>query len=659
MLQKLRDKTSGWIAGTVLGLLTIPFAFFGMEQYMTQRNATWAAQVEVPPQWWPEAPHWWPASMLWEREEIGADEFRTEFEQLRQREREAQGDAFDTRAFATPEKKREVLDQMVDRKLMELMADRTGIAIGDAMVRNEIQSIPAFQTDGRFDPQQYQLVLASQVPQRSPTEFEQLVREDLQRTLIPAALSQSAFATKTQLDRVLRLVGETRDVSFAILPAPEPDTGAVGAAEIQAWYDAHKAEFRAPETVQFEYVEIDGRNLQPAPAGDEALRQRYAAEKLRFSQPEQRLVSHILVEVPADADAAAKAKAKAEAERIAALAKAPGADFAALAREHSDDTGSTGTGGDLGWVTPEGMVPEPFSKALFAMQPGTIAGPVETESGWHVIQLREVKPGAEIPFEEVRAQLAQEQLEADRERMFNEVTGKLVDQVYRNPNSLTSAAASANLPVQRSGTLVRGAGASGVAGNAAVQRAAFSEALVQDGTVSDPIELGPMHSVLIRVVAHEPERQRPLSEVASQVIAAVRKDRAAKAAEQAAEAMVAAVRGGKPLDEVAAGRQLAATSVPSLPRGMPMPTAEANEAIFSAPHPAGGKPSAGKVVLDDGRIVVYAVSKVTPGDPAEANEQQRKSLAEQLAGIAGNADVQGLVRQLRRQARVEVAEDRL
>jgi peptidyl-prolyl cis-trans isomerase D len=99
--------------------------------------------------------------------------------------------------------------------------------------------------------------------------------------------------------------------------------------------------------------------------------------------------------------------------------------------------------------------------------------------------------------------------------------------------------------------------------------------------------------------------------------------------------------------------------VPSLPRGMPMPTAEANEAIFSAPHPAGGKPSAGKVVLDDGRIVVYAVSKVTPGDPAEANEQQRKSLAEQLAGIAGNADVQGLVRQLRRQARVEVAEDRL
>ena len=363
--------------------------------------------------------------------------------------------------------------------------------------------------------------------------------------------------------------------------------------------------------------------------------------------------------MPDGADAAAKAKAKAEAEQLLAQAKAPGADFAALAREHSDDTGSAGSGGDLGWVTPEGMVPEQFSKALFAMQPGEIAGPVETESGWHVIQLREVKPGAVIPFEDARAQLAQEQLEADRERMFNEMTGKLVDQVYRNPNSLADAAASAKLEVQRTGTIVRGAGGAGIAGNAAVQRAAFSEQLIQDGTVSDPIEIAPLHSVLIRVVDHEPERQRPLSEVATQVIAAIRNDRAAKAAADAADAMVAEVEGGKSMDDVAAARELAATSVPALPRGMPLPTPEANQAMFAAPHPAEGKPSVGKVVLDDGRIVVYAVTKVTPGDAAEATPEQRSALATQLAQVAGNEDVEGVVAKLRRQATIEVAEDRM
>ena len=659
MLQKLREKTSGWIAGTILGLLTIPFAFFGMEQYMTQRNATWAAQIEMAPEWWPSAPHWWPVGMLWQREEVDADAFRTEFEQVRQRERAAQGDAFDTRAFSTPEKKREVLEDLVDRRLLDMLADRAGIAVSDAQVRSTIQSIPEFQVNGRFDPQQYQLVLASQVPARTPVMFEAIVREDLRRTLIPVALAESAFATSNQLERILRLVGETRDVAFATMPAPAPDTGAVNAAEIQAWYDAHGNDYRAPETVQFEYVEVDGRALQPTPASDEALRQRYAAEKLRFNQPEQRLVSHILVSVPEGADAAAKAKARAEAAQLLAQAQAPGADFAALARAHSDDTGSASAGGDLGWVTPEGMVPEPFSKALFAMQPATVAGPVETESGWHVIQLREVKAGAELPFEQVRPQLAQEQLEADRERMFNDLTGQLVDQVYRNPNSLSAAAASAKLPVQRSGTIARGASAPGIAGNAAVQRAAFSEALVEDGTVSDPIELGPLHSVLIRVVEHSPERQRPLKEVAAQVIAAVRQDRAARAAARTADAMVAAVRGGQPLVDVAGARQLPVSTMPAMPRGMPMPTPEANEAFFAAPHPAAGKPSAGKIVLDDGRIVVYAVSKVTQGDTATATAEQRTSLEQQLASLAGNEDVEGVLRELRRRARIEVAEDRL
>jgi peptidyl-prolyl cis-trans isomerase D len=658
MLQKLRDKTSGWIAGVVLGLLTIPFAFFGMEQYITQRNATWAAQVDVPPQWWPSAPHWWPASALWQHEEIDADEFRTEFEQERQQARLAQGEAFDTRAFSTPEKKREVLEDMIGRRLMEVMADRAGIAVSDAQVRRTIESIGSFQVDGKFNPQQYQLVLASQSPQRTPLQFEQLVRTDLRLSLIPNQVAQSAFSTPSQVERLLRLIGETRDVAFAVMPAPAPDAGAVSAAEIQQWYDAHKADYRSPESVQLEYVEVDGSTLAPAPAGDDVLKQRYDQEKLRFNEPEQRLASHILVAVAADADAAAKAAAKAEAEKLAARAKAPGADFAAIARAESDDVGSAASGGDLGWITPEGMLPEPFTKVLFALQPGQVGGPVLTDAGWHVVALREVKAGKQVPFEDVRAQLAQEQLESDRERLFNDLTGKLVDQVYKNPTSLATAAATANLKVQRSGVVVRGSG-TGIAANPAVQRAAFSEALVQDGTVSDPIELGPMRSVLIRVVDHQPERQRPLADVAPKVIASVRRDRAAKAAEQAATAMLAEVRAGKSLTDVAGARQLPTNDVPALPRGMAIPDAKANDAFFSVPHPAGGKPSVGKVTLDDGRIVVFAVTKVTPGDPAQAPEAQRQGFAEQMAQMAGNEDVEGLVKALRSRARIEVAEDRL
>src|SRR5690606_16707880 len=237
---------------------------------------------------------------------------------------------------------------------------------------------------------QYQLTLASQVPQQTPRQFEQAMREDLERALIPQAVAGSAFATDSEVDHMLRLLGEKRDVAFAVIPAPAPDTGAVGAAEIQAWYDGHPAAYRSPETVTVEYVEIDASQLPAPPVDEAALRQRYQDEKLRFGEPEERLASHILVQVPEGADAAAKAAAKAEAEKLAAEAKAPGADFAARARANSDDNVSAASGGDLGWVTRD-MVDEPFADALFAMQPGEVSGPVESEFGWHVIQLREVK----------------------------------------------------------------------------------------------------------------------------------------------------------------------------------------------------------------------------------------------------------------------------
>src|SRR5690606_10598614 len=199
MLSKLREKTSGWIAGVVLGILTIPFAFFGMEQYMTQRTASWVATVEAPPAWWSDAPHWWPASMLWQREVISADEFRTRFEQERQAARAQQGDAFDSRAFGEADNKRRVLDGMIDALVVEMMAERAGVAVSDAQVRKAIADIPAFQVNGRFDPQQYQLTLASQVPQQTPRQFEQAMREDLERALIPQAVAESAFATEGEV----------------------------------------------------------------------------------------------------------------------------------------------------------------------------------------------------------------------------------------------------------------------------------------------------------------------------------------------------------------------------------------------------------------------------------------------------------------------------
>ena len=547
MLQKLRDKTSGWIVTVIMGLLMIPFLFVIDNSYLGGVGAQNVAKVSAPPSWWRSAPSWWPMSFLWNHHEVSVEDFRARFEQARMQAREQQGDDFDPREFETTENKLLVLDQLIDEQVVRLAADEAHIVIGDAAVRDYIASIPAFQRDGKFNAEQYRMALAQSVPPRTPAMFDQLVRTSLQQSIIPSALAQSGFATKGESERLLKLLGETRDVEFAILPAPEADAAPVDDAQIKQWYDAHPSAFRQPESVSIEYVELNAASMPAVAVADEAtLRHRYDEEKARFVKPEERLASHILIGNGAGAEA--------KAAKLAEEAKKPGADFAALAKANSEDPGSKDVGGDLGWVE-RGVMVKPFEDALFAMQPGEITGPVKTDFGYHVLQLRETKGGEGRPFEEVRDQLAVEQMQADTERQFNELSGKLVDLVYKNPTVLESAAKELKLPVQTLGPFNR-ATANGVAANPAVLRAAFSDALKEDGTVSDPIELGPNHNVMIRVTEHTPEQAIPLAQAREQVIAAVRANRVEEAAKKAADALLAKLEGGQTMQALAEGEKL-------------------------------------------------------------------------------------------------------
>src|SRR5690606_29776478 len=280
---------------------------------------------------------------------------------------------------------------------------------------------------------------------------------------------------------------------------------------------------------------------------------------------------------------------------------------------------------------------------LFAMQPGEVRGPVRTDFGWHVLQLREVQAGSARPFEEVRDELAREQAQADRERAFSDLTGRLTDLVYQNPSSLEPAARELGLEVRTLGPFSR-EDTIGIAASPEVKRAAFSEMLIEDGTASDPIEIGPQHSVLIRVLEHEPAAARPLAEVRAEVEAAVRADRRAKAAVAAAEAALERLRAGEALAAVA-GADAQLMPLSGLPRG--------------APAPEAGKPSFGALALPAGREAVFAVNAVHPGKPEELPQEQRKLLRQQFAQLEGAAAAEDYVRRIRGQFKVQVEESQL
>ena len=655
MLQKLREKTSGKIASAILVLMAIPFAFFGVESYMSQRVETYVARISQAPSWWPSAPDVWPLSLLHTHHDIAADEFRRRLEVARARARDEQGDKFDAKAFESVDNKRKLLDEMIDEQVMRLAAEGAGILVSDAEVRAEIQKIPDFQVDGRFDADRYQMLLGSQSPPLTPLQFETRVRDNLQFGLIPSRLAQSSFVTGSELERVVRLLGERRDVSFVEMPPAPVDATPVSGAEIQAWYKSHARDYRRPETVRLEYIELDGAALPPPVVDEAALRKRYDEQVAKFSSAEQREVAHILVQVAADASDADKKAAEARANKLATQARATGADFAAIARANSDDTGSKAKGGDLGWLA-KASLPGPVGEAAFSMQQGEVRGPVKSDFGWHVIKVNQIRAGSQQSFESVRAQLEAELAETGKDRAFNDLSGKLVDAVYKNPTSLAPAATALGLTVQTTSPFSR-AGGQGIAADPKVVRAAFSDSLVQDGTASDPIELGPNRMVMIRVVEHQPEAALPLSAVSDAVVAAIRADRQRKAAESTADALLKAAK-ARGLAAAANDAKLATAQLDGLERSAVFPPRPLVDAFFDAPRPANNLAEFGKAAVG-GRFVVFEIRGVHDGVASQVTPEQREQLREQMSMSVGLEAQKAYVGGERARYRIEVAEDRL
>ena len=238
------------------------------------------------------------------------------------------------------------------------------------------------------------------------------------------------------------------------------------------------------------------------------------------------------------------------------------------------------------------------------------------------------------------------------------LAGRVVNETLKNPTALAPAAQATGLPLQKVGPFSR-TDPQGIATVPAVLRAAFSDTLVQDGTISDPIEIAPNHSVVIRVAQHTPEQALPMDKARDAVVLAIRADRREKAAQAAADALVARVQKGESLATIAAADGLRYNELPRLRRGVPMPAGEADRAIFAAARPAEGKATAGKVALGDGAYAIFTVNKVTEGAIADMPAEERATMQQQMTQLNGGVATQAYVDALRKRFKVEVFEDRL
>ena len=370
-----------------------------------------------------------------------------------------------------------------------------------------------------------------------------------------------------------------------------------------------------------------------APASQAELKTIYDAQKGRFSTAEERRASHILIRFGAD-KAAAQKKAQDLYDKIK-----NGADFAQLAKDSSEDPGSKAKGGDLGWVK-QGMMAPRFESALFGIdKAGEVVGPVETEFGWHLIKLDELKPARTQAFEdpEVQKQLQDLWQGSDASKRFQDMSSKLEQLVFENPNSLDAASKALDLPVKTTDWFTR-KGGSDIAGNQAVIAAAFAPEVQRDGENSKPIAIESGHIVVVRKADYEAPRQLLLEEVAGQIRTTLTNEAAAAKQQAAAAALLKTLHDGQPFDAAVKSQGLAAVSPGPVARDNKTLDQALLEAAFKMLRPAAGKLSYGQATLGNGDLAVLALSSVSDVDASSTDGAQIKTAASRLRDAEGGAE---------------------
>ncbi|KAA9133043.1 hypothetical protein F3N42_01350 [Marinihelvus fidelis] len=636
MLQSIRDRLTGILAIVILGILVIPFAFVGVNSYFSSGTGNLVALVND--------------------QEITFNEFNQSFLDYRRRLQAQMGDAFDASRFDGEVARREHLDQMIDETLLRQVAADLNLSVDDERLAQQIRDIPAFQVDGQFNADVYQsrLIAFGQ----SPTQFEAQLRNDLAVSQLPSGIQASSFATNREVRKYVALSEQQRSFATIMVPA---DMDAVSTEfsdeDIEAWYADNSEQFRTPEQVVIEYLELDASSVAAGePPNDDVLRDQFEAQKNRFMTPEQRRVSHILVEVAPDAGDAAVETARERAEDIASRAR-DGEDFAALAEETSDDIGSASLGGDLGFIEP-GVMVEAFENAVYEISTeNPVSDPVQTGFGWHIIKLTEVREAEGQSFEEARETLLAEYREDEVDRAFLGLADRLVDVIYEDPTTLEAAALDLGLEVQTVGPFGR-MGGEGIAANPDVVEAAFSDLVLLQGSVSDPIDLDDHHLVMVRLAEHLPAAIPPLEDVREGVIAGLRAERARDEAEARANALLASLEDGASLEDLAAGAGLELEQVDSAARRQATPDRALVGNVFRLKRPAEGETVDAVVETGTGYALV-SLQSVVDGVVDEDSPLATRQARMMVGNAAASFDAWALVRQLREQADIEIFEDNL
>lgn len=568
-----------------------------------------------------------------------------------ERMRQMLGAAYDASQFEGPEARQAVLDQLILQRVVANEVTRENLTVSNERLFQAISNIPAVaqlprKADGSVEDQAYIDLLKAQG--MTPEQFDARMRFDLATQQLAQSVGATGFMPKSLLDRLIAVRDQQREIQpLLIKPADYAAKVNADEAALKAYYDNHKQRFSVPEQAKVEYVVLSGEALAAGiTVTPEQLKSYYDSNISRFRTEEQRRASHILIAAPKDAPAAERQAAREKAVRLLeALRKNP-QSFADVARKESQDPGSAEKGGDLGFMG-RGALVKPFEDAMYALQPGQISDVVETDYGYHIMQLKEVKPAETRPLEAVKGELEAELRKQLAAKAFTEQADAFNNTVYEQADSLKPAAEKFKLTIQTADNVTRSPnpalGQNNPLNNEKVLQALFSDDAIKNKRNTEAIQVGPETLVAARIVEYRPASVRPFEAVQDEVRRAYVAEQAAQLARKDGEAKLAVLQQKDSAD----GFGQAVTVSRQKPGNLPP---KAVEAVLRAD--ARKLPAVVGVDLGADGYAIYRIAKVS--QPAQIDANQRQAEAQQLSQLAGQSDLEAFFDSMKARSKVKV-----
>lgn len=610
----------------ILALIILPFAFFGIDSYF--RAGSGGDTVATVGDY-----------------KITQYEFSQALRERQDMLQRMAGGRVDPALVDSPELRFSVIDNLVQQRLLLERAGRTGMVVTDNHVRDIVSGVEAFKEDGKFSYKRYEELLKAQG--MTPVVFEQRVRQDLMTDHVIYPYTGAAFVSRAEAANLLRISEQKREVSYFTLGADafvsqvKLETDAA-----KKYYESHQDEFRVPEQVRLEFVTLSADALasQMQPTAAE-LRKAYDENAKRFVVKESRQASHILITPDAAGGADAKSKAKARAEEIHAQLKKNPKEFAALAKKHSQDPGSASRGGDLGFFERGAMV-KSFEDAVFSMKPGEISPPVESEFGYHIIQLVTVRAGKAKAFEEARPEIEGELKKQMAARKFAELAEAFSNTLFEQSGSLKPAADLIKASPEKSGWIARNSNGNGLLGNPKLLQSVFSDDVLKSKRNTEAIEIAPGVLLGARVAEHKPASVQPFDQIGDALVRKLVLQQAGQLAAQEGRARLAALREGKDVQVKWSAPQLASRSDP---KGVP---GEALRQAFKAdvaklPAYAGTESGGGYTLVRIGKVE-------EAGDGAK---DKQNAVAQTMRQVSGQAELAAYLASLKQKTQVAIRKE--